>query len=310
MLKKRKPIRDDEYDNEDTDSDVEHDNRILSFITQPVIFPLIITALFYIIVANYYISFFNRLSLPFFSLNLPLTFYLNSGFLIISFIMFASIIFILIYNTYLMRKFGLISGRRRLISIFMIILAFIITQFFVYVDIFNKGFPIIILSVVLTVSFLAIMLKSVTKEEKLPTRAYMIIAVILFCLVIILPPSLGLYSADCLIKGNSDNFEVQLSLKDKNISIPNNTFILVSQSNGNYYLVEKMDQMPELVKLYVIPESNIKMISIIYHPNSIMNTNKRIVKSYLDDFVNKIMYQNKDLAYQFNKLESYLDKIQ
>ena len=47
-------------------------DQIISLITTPVYSILILSVIFYILVANYYINYFNRLSLSFFTLNLPL----------------------------------------------------------------------------------------------------------------------------------------------------------------------------------------------------------------------------------------------
>jgi len=53
--------------------------KIKLYIAQPAIFALITTALFYMIITTYYINYFNRFSLPFFTLNLPLNFYLDAA---------------------------------------------------------------------------------------------------------------------------------------------------------------------------------------------------------------------------------------
>jgi hypothetical protein len=59
---------------------------VLFYLNQPTYITLLFTAIFYIIIATYYISFFNRLSLPFIALNLPLTFYLSAGFYVLRFL--------------------------------------------------------------------------------------------------------------------------------------------------------------------------------------------------------------------------------
>ena len=69
-----KKLNDDPWE-----KDIEIYEKIASFIAQPTYLPILITALFYLIISNYYINYFNRLSLPFYTLNLPLTFYLFAG---------------------------------------------------------------------------------------------------------------------------------------------------------------------------------------------------------------------------------------
>ncbi|MCX6679574.1 MAG: hypothetical protein NTX42_04295 [Methanothrix sp.] len=60
----------------------------LKYLNQPVFITLLLTSIFYIVVSIYYISFFNRLSLPFYTLNLPLSFYLSAGNDILNIILF------------------------------------------------------------------------------------------------------------------------------------------------------------------------------------------------------------------------------
>lgn len=55
-------------------------NKFLEILANSTFITLSISVMFYIIIASYYINFFNRLSLPFSLLELPFSFYLNAGY--------------------------------------------------------------------------------------------------------------------------------------------------------------------------------------------------------------------------------------
>jgi hypothetical protein len=104
-----------------------------------------------------------------------------------------------------------------------------------------------------------------------------ILYLFLFIIFLLIIPVnyLGQMDAESLIKGESDYFEIQFYIKDKNISVPNNVLILVSQNNGYYYLTEKNNitppknnKNPPSSKLYVIPENGIENVSIRYYNES------------------------------------------
>lgn len=113
------------------------------------------------------------------------------------------------------------------------------------------------------------------KIKKIPFRQifmlpYMkIISLFVLTLLIIsiintFPAMVKYYSAEDLVKGYSDHFEINLSLKEKNNSLNNKTFILVMQSNGNYYLIEKSGSLQESVpqNLIIIPETQIQTAAV------------------------------------------------
>ena len=103
-------------------------------------------------------------------------------------------------------------------------------------------------------------------KRQLFSKWYSLILIVMILFSFIsFPALLGNDAANKLIKGSLNNFEVQIHMKNQSINIPNSTFILVSQSNGNYYLVEKRNPVPEVVKLYVIPQSEISMITTVFH---------------------------------------------
>lgn len=87
MPKKRTLLSDDPWANEiNTDDSIT--KKVITFISQPAYLTILLTAIFYLIIANYYVNYFGRLSIPFNVLNLPFTFYLESGynFLVIIFL--------------------------------------------------------------------------------------------------------------------------------------------------------------------------------------------------------------------------------
>ena len=62
-------------------------NKIIFYIKKlPVL--VVISSLFYLVLANYYISYYNTLSFPFFTLDFPLTFVLNAGYVFLSFLFY------------------------------------------------------------------------------------------------------------------------------------------------------------------------------------------------------------------------------
>jgi hypothetical protein len=75
-----------------------------------------------------------------------------------------------------------------------------------------------------------------------------------------IPSTIGIRAAEDLIRGEGSYSEVQLYLKDQNISLSNKTLIFITQCNGNYYLVEKSNPVPKTAKLYIVSEKEVKML--------------------------------------------------
>lgn len=257
-------------------------DKIISFITQPISVPIIITAAFYLIIANYYVNFFERLSLPFFTLNLPLDFYLNAGYYLLRFFTDLIILVVFVLTIYYVYLIFWVNSEDKYDKYFFVLALVALVCAPIY---FLKAIPISeILDFQTTIAFLLVILgilhwqQYVKKTETEPdkTNAEKIIFIfIFFCVAFTftyLPQSLGTHAADRLIRGDSANWEAQLHVKDKNISIPNSTLILIVQCNGNYYLAQKSNPVPEVIKLFVIPEDEISMITLIHNPQSVQDT--------------------------------------
>ena len=73
---------------------------------------------------------------------------------------------------------------------------------------------------------------------------------------------IGIIEANSLITGEKWHLEIKLELKDINFCIRDKTLILVTHGNDKYYVIEKTTPAPDYAKLYIIPDDQIKMITI------------------------------------------------
>lgn len=69
---------DDPWSNDDGPL-VKRIEGLLFYLNQPTYITLLVTITFYLVVSIYFINYFDRLALPFYTLNFPLSFYLNAG---------------------------------------------------------------------------------------------------------------------------------------------------------------------------------------------------------------------------------------
>ena len=259
-------------------------DKIISFLTShPTYLPIVITAIYYMVIANYYINYFNRLSLPFFTLNLPLSFYLSSGYHILNITLLLLLLMLyyleLTEHTHKLRnnsKYFTLFLNSLLVFIFMPLIIIGIVSMTLPYDFLQNNLYILVVMILLF-CFLITQLRKMAKKKDF-NKIDCIITILIFIFFVVAPPSIfGEIAAQSLIKGESDNFQVRLDLKDKNTSIPNNTFILVSQNNGNYYLIEKNNLPAKSTKLYVIPEKKIKSILMEHNLNSSNNTLFKVI---------------------------------
>jgi hypothetical protein len=86
--------------------------------------------------------------------------------------------------------------------------------------------------------------------------------IFIFIILTMITPYFGIISAENLIRGNEGSLNIKLELKDENPELLNHTLILVIHSNDKYYLVEKNESVPRDVTLYIIPDDQIKMITV------------------------------------------------
>jgi hypothetical protein len=108
----RERLRSDDPWAESDDLSHKKVESILSHLNQPTYITLLFTIIFYIITSTYFVNYFDRLALPFHTLNLPLTFYLNAGqnilkalvYIVLNIILVLTIIYIVYIQFYLEYK--------------------------------------------------------------------------------------------------------------------------------------------------------------------------------------------------------------
>lgn len=314
MPKMRTLLSDDPWANE-IKIDDSITKKVITFINQPTYLTILLTVLFYIIVSSYYVNYFNRLSIPFNALNLPFTFYLESGYNLLLVIIFFILIVIIslislsmlaeskkeavyslkriqyyrnlfkLHTKRSIRKlliFASFSEFTNLVSPIIIgigALAFLMAFFIIfsawaYFFLPQQSFKewIFLTISIATLIIYPITIKFFTKHDTghyiFGIKLYISKFLILLYLFIIIfsihdiPSIMGINAAEDLIRGEGSYSEVQLYLKDQNISLSNKTLIFITQCNGNYYLVEKSNPVPKTAKMYIVSEKEVKMLLI------------------------------------------------
>jgi len=345
MYRKRKPLNDDPWSEESKFA--ENITSIARHLVQPVYVTLILSALFYVIISCYYISFFNKLSLPFYTLNLPLTFYIAAGTAVLKVLLISIMLIPAIYLLYRGLEYEVVlihrfppykdssfvifpeqkkeaeksrSNETLFIMMFLnmavsicalmviikisiyffpslsSLLTLLFPRFFNQLSsqIFHSALPTfefkIILSFLILIMLFSFMLiliipyvRSFDYRYKLFSALCYGIALLVFLLAITsLPAMIGAYNAEYLISVNGNHFELSnIILKDKNISVENKTFILITECNGNYYLIEKNESSgnDRLPISYILREDQVSM-AIIKNPLSTRESNTS--RSYND----------------------------
>lgn len=259
MKKKRKQIT---GKNLWVDDDPSYDERIVSFIKQPTYLPIIVTAAFYMLITSYYVYYFKSLSMPFFTLNLPLNFYLNAARSLLYFLSILILTGVYFFSTYSLLVFPLKTKYPKLIY-----LLFLLPILAIFASVYPIIHLVMFSSIILVIlSIIYIYFSSQNSHPKMKQILIMCLMTLILVVLINVPSFYGGIDAYRLINGDAGAFEV--GLLAKNLSISNNTFILISQSNGNYYLIEKNSSKNKTPILYVIPEKEVNMITIKYKPES------------------------------------------
>ncbi|OPY55085.1 MAG: hypothetical protein A4E48_00155 [Methanosaeta sp. PtaU1.Bin060] len=229
--------------------------------TEPTIIIALVTSIFYTSISGYYIAYFKRLSIPFYTLDLPFTFYLNAGngilyalyYLIILVSLGGSLeIAVKMYkNGKFDRRdlFWFISG----LCIFALLLLFIFN--------FVKNIFFILFVLLMTIHFYDFIYKKY-RNKNYETLTVQNLFIVAFIICISIPSYLGTINADKLIGGDAGSLEVKLDLDNKSPDLLNKTLILVVHSDGKYYLVEKNKSIPKEPNLYIIPDHQIKSIVV------------------------------------------------
>jgi hypothetical protein len=84
------------------------------------------------------------------------------------------------------------------------------------------------------------------------------ILIIILILMTVIPARLGYYAAEDLIRGNCDHYEMNLSVTNNSSQFYCN-MILITQCNGNYYLINKTNStfLNISENLYIVPERTV-----------------------------------------------------
>lgn len=270
MPTKYTPRSDDPWIEEDDPGDKEKeiepkswfDKIRFSNLAEPAIIVVITTAFFYMVVAGYYISYYKRLSISFYSLDLPLTFYLYAGNSIIYSIFWVILLIPLINTAYhAVRIYKKMEKSKTTIFMY---LTLIIYSIFVVVSIFNliKNVFAFLVILITILDFIWILLLYYKKRSYKTFDFMSSFIIFIILLYILIPPLLGNISAESLIRGEAGSLEVKLDLDNKSPALLNKNLMLVIHSDSKYYLVEKNESLPREANLYIIPDDQIKMIIV------------------------------------------------
>jgi hypothetical protein len=213
-----------------------HVSKLIEFATSnsalvPVVI-VVFTILYYIYIYNYYSAFFARLSIPLVSLNLPFTFYLSAGIKLLPWIV-ATVLFI--------------------IAFIFILYLYIVIKFYKIMTNDPSNFGKFLFEIAPKIKTADFILSYIV--------APIFLFSLLFSLLFIFPYYQGNWDARNLIDGESDNPKMVITLKDNGINLTNNALILVLYNDKNYYLIEKNISAPLHPRPYIIPDSEIKMVT-------------------------------------------------
>lgn len=269
MTIKYAPRSDDPWDKEKEDNLGENEKKEkkkhwssqirLSNHAEPTIIIALISAIFYIFISDYYISYFNRLSIPFYTLDLPLSFYLYAANQIL-FSSFFLILILYIVDTALKFEKNFSKDKTFKDLLFLIICFLLLIFIYVYLLGFFKTGNIFY---TLSPPFFYILYVQAYKQRNRDKIGFVFINIFIISIIILnYIPILGNNSAENLIKGSDGNLEIKLELKDNESSLPNGTLILVTHSNNKYFLVEKNESNLGKTNLYIIPDDQIKMVLV------------------------------------------------
>ena len=229
-------------DPSESESDV-HSGNISNRIGISLFAP-IATGILYIIFANYMATYCQTLSLPFGSLDLPSSFYLYAIYeLMRPFYMTLILIYILrktIINKYYTDEF--------------ICMASVVT-FFMYMGYTNSY------GLAFSISFAVFFYGIMKSDEKMPMGTNWEAFLILFILLTA-SNAIAFSKGTNIIIGGYGSSEIELELKDINISVSNETLILVLYTDDIYYVVEKRTPAPQSPTLYTIPKEQVKSANI------------------------------------------------
>ena len=195
---------------------------------------VIITTIYYIYIYRYYSAFFERLSIPLASLDLPFTFYLSAGIKILPWLF---LVFVIVFN---------------IISIYILHLGKRFNEYRYFEDAAPQGDKTYKLFLNETMNKTARFFKLI---------GYIVVPVLLLFLLIFSPTIQGNLDAQNLIRGESNVPEIAMTWNENGVNLTNSSLILVLYNNKNYYFVEKNISAPLHPKSYIIPDTEIKMVA-------------------------------------------------
>lgn len=269
MPEKYSPRSDDPWDKEKEDNLGENEKEEkkkhwssqirLSNHAEPTIIIALISAIFYIFISDYYISYFNRLSIPFYTLDLSLTFYLYAAkqILLALFIM-VSIIYLIDSALLIEKNYSKNKSYRNLFCLIVCWISLIVA----YVLFLSQFKTESIIYKLIPPIFYIFYVKSYEKRNQDRVGFIFMNIFLIYVITFLYIPILGDNSAEDLIRGSDGNLEIKLELKDNESSLPNGTLILVTHSNNKYFLVEKNESNLGKTNLYIIPDDQIKMVLV------------------------------------------------
>jgi hypothetical protein len=262
----KKPFRVDPWD-DDGDENPDLFEKIISVVNQPAYVVVMITAILYMAITSYYVSYFERLSIPFNILNVPFTFYLNAGrniLIIIILLIFALTPLILIMTAREYKEEGQKVNYKNLVievTFSILLISLLIFDLAPHLQLRDYLFLYIFLSIFL-IELYIFYISDVRLSQK--GKLFVIglnLALILF-LVAFVPQFMGHEQAINLIDGNG--IEVQIQQNDRIMNISNKTLMLITQSDNFIYLIEK-NNPDENPKIYVLDRNETKMLILTRH---------------------------------------------
>jgi hypothetical protein len=159
MPKKYVPRSDNPWDEEEAEKKKSWVGKInFSNLAEPTIFGAIITAFFYLLISGYYDSYFQRLSIPFYSLDLPFTFYIYSAHWIlysIYYILFSFMLFDTLKAGFKVYSKAIKYDKIRIIIIQIVL---ILSAIFVFSPLIDRGWNLGLLIVSLLTPILPLLL--------------------------------------------------------------------------------------------------------------------------------------------------------
>jgi len=237
----------------------------LSRYVGPTLILALVTAFFYFVGRGYYWAFFRRLSLSSIDLNFPITSYFMVA------IPPCLMIFVLSIISFHGAKkrpttfFQALRGNLVFIALFVFAIIFLlrIWENWFYTVVIVQGLICVVGFVLYSIrhrSTANLFYRHLWPYSWLWRIVWSIGGML--CLSLF-AAFMGDTDATKLIEGTlASSSEITLELKSTNINLQSKSLILVYHHNGNYYVVEKSKPAPKRPRVYIIPDSQVKMATL------------------------------------------------